>query len=316
MSAVDIYALISGYVGYSGKWKPQNLIRLWMQAVFYCLLLETVFMLFDGSGSLSYKRLLLAVIPVTTGTYWYLTSYVAVFLFIPFMNWGINNLSKGMATQIVLAGTVLGCWDLISAIDIFRLNKKYSAAWLIFLYFTGAYIRKYYSGAKYKVLFRRFCGFGFVIITCAVYISVVILQKVSLNASGDVKKIPLLTSYTSLPILMAAISLLLFFSAIEIKEYSLITFFTPTTFGVYLIHNHPLIARQIMPRLFGEYINCSIPVTIIVYVAGTITIFTVAALIDRIRGYLFSKLMLNELCKKGANVFSSVIHKLISILTD
>ena len=40
---VDCFALISGYVGYGSKFKPANILYLWMETLFYSVLITVVF---------------------------------------------------------------------------------------------------------------------------------------------------------------------------------------------------------------------------------------------------------------------------------
>lgn len=41
--AVNCYALISGYVGLNSKHKYSGIVNLWLQVVFYCVLITAVF---------------------------------------------------------------------------------------------------------------------------------------------------------------------------------------------------------------------------------------------------------------------------------
>ena len=54
-----------------------------------------------------------------------------------------------------------------------------------------------------------------------------------------------------------SVSLLIFFSKLELKQKQkkMITKFAPYTFGVYLIHDHPLIRANLMNNRFAFIIN-------------------------------------------------------------
>lgn len=309
LGAVNIYALISGYVGYGRAWKPGNLIRLWLQAVFYCLVINLLFMFFYGTDVISAKELLASFFPLTGQTWWYLTSYAAVFLLMPVLNMCIEKLSREMAAKAIIGAAVLSWWDLISKKNIFKLEGGYSAIWLVFLYFVGAFIKKYYSDTRYKAVFLKYCGWIYLLTTCTAFVTVILLQKITLHIFGSVKGDRFFYGYTTPTVMLAALALFLYFSAVKIKRTKVITFLAPAAFGVYLIHNHPLMSEYMMPAVFGRYTDRSFPVTILVFLAGSILIFTFAALIDKLRGLLFTKLGIDALCCKCGDFFVGCLKK-------
>ena len=75
--AVDIFALISGYVSYSKeekRTKYSNYLNIWLQVVFYGLLVTGIFNIIKPE--LIHKRdYLLVLFPVTNGLYWYVSAY-------------------------------------------------------------------------------------------------------------------------------------------------------------------------------------------------------------------------------------------------
>ena len=71
LCAVDCYALISGYVGWDRKPRLSGLATLWLKAVAFCLIITA---LFARSHELSHETWLSALLPVTTGQYWFLTA--------------------------------------------------------------------------------------------------------------------------------------------------------------------------------------------------------------------------------------------------
>lgn len=305
-----MYALISGYVGYGRKRRYESIIRLWVETIFYCITINLVFTLFIDRDAVSNEKWLSAFLPVTSQTYWYLTAYVAVFLLIPVLNWTIDKMSKEMAAKVILIGLSLCCWDLVSKKDIFKLSGGYSAIWLIFLYFIGAYVNKHYSELKYKALFSKYCGWIFVAIISGSFVIVLALQKITLEIFGKAKGDRFFVAYTAPTVIIASIILLLYFSSIEIKRKSLIRFAAPATFGVYLIHNHPLVAQYVMPWIFGRYTGDAFLQTMLVFIIGAIAIFAIATFIERVRGFLFEKLGLNGLCRKCGELLECLVEKL------
>lgn len=73
---VDVFALISGFVGYRVeirrlKWK--NFFSQWLIVLFYSMGFMICFSILDGSDFMA-KNILLSATPITSQTYWYFTS--------------------------------------------------------------------------------------------------------------------------------------------------------------------------------------------------------------------------------------------------
>lgn len=102
--AVDCYALISGYVGYSPDKKTQRYSRymdLWLQVVFYGGIITALLKLFNFVD-LGMGGLIAAILPVSFNQYWYFTAYTGVFLLMPYFNQLVFNIDKKMAYKLIL----------------------------------------------------------------------------------------------------------------------------------------------------------------------------------------------------------------------
>lgn len=91
--AVNCYALISGYVGVYSKYRISNLAVLWCRVMFYTVFITVIFKLFFPD-SINSATIISSFFPIISKQYWYFTSYALLFLFIPFLNEGMNRLSK------------------------------------------------------------------------------------------------------------------------------------------------------------------------------------------------------------------------------
>lgn len=91
--AVDVYALISGYVWVYAKYQYRNIIELWIQVVFYTVLITLLFWVFIPD-SVSAMEWIKAIFPVMFNQYWYFSSYAALFLFIPLLNVILEKMEK------------------------------------------------------------------------------------------------------------------------------------------------------------------------------------------------------------------------------
>lgn len=117
--AVNVYALITGYVG--SRLRPARLLRQWLQVVFTGLAATLAASLFAPvDGSLFLKALL----PVSLEEYWYFSAFFGLMLLTPLLNAALNGLSK---RQMGLS--LMGCVFLFSLMlpsnTVLRLNGGY-----------------------------------------------------------------------------------------------------------------------------------------------------------------------------------------------
>ena len=85
-----------------------------------------------------------AVFPITTTEYWYITSYVGMYAFVPFLNSMVEQNEKKKLRFLLCSIFILFC-----CIPRFLIQSPYgllgghSMLWVSILYVAGAYVRKY-----------------------------------------------------------------------------------------------------------------------------------------------------------------------------
>lgn len=94
----------------------------------------------------------------------------------------------------------------------------------------------------------------------------------------------------SFPIILQSLSISLFFTQIKFNKYisNIITFLGPFTFGVYLIHENPIIRRNIIRNIFNEVskdISCN--EVIILTFLKSLKIYLISINIDILRDFFF-----------------------------
>ncbi len=146
--AVNCYALISGYVGYSDRPKPLRLARcieLWLQVVFYSVIITTVYCI-AGVGSVGVSDFADAFLPVTSKQYWYFTAYIGMFFFIPLLNALVRRLNRrALVSLCIMLIAVFSLYDTFASFwkkDPLALVGGHSPLWLGVLYIFGAAMKK------------------------------------------------------------------------------------------------------------------------------------------------------------------------------
>lgn len=291
--AVDVYALISGYVGVYAKYRYRNIIELWLQVFFYTVSITVLFWIFMPS-SVSAIEWINAIFPVMFNQYWYFSSYVALFLFIPLLNIILKKMEKIQLRFCI--GMILlffCCIQTLFFSNVFGTNDGYSAIWLIILYLVGGYIRLYGESKNGKVVLFLV---GYFVMIGFTWLSKLIIENLTLYVLGEVRAGNYLISYKSPFVLMAAVFLLLFFTKIKISPFGekVIRFFAPMSFGIYLIHVHPLIFSYLMKDRFVGYAAFSWIVEILAILGTAICINLICYTIEFMRLQLFRYLHIRQ----------------------
>ena len=118
--AVNIFALISGYVGFCEKEKKYNYsayLVMWLQVVLYGVSSTLIFNIFHPE-IVTKNDLYQMFFPVTNGLYWYFTAYTGLFFLIPVVNAGIRNCPEADLKKLLIVIVVL-----FSAFD--RVAKRF-----------------------------------------------------------------------------------------------------------------------------------------------------------------------------------------------
>ena len=104
--AVDCFAIITGYVMVNKMVKIKNILGLWLQVFFYSIVFTALFFIFMPETKTS-NNLLVAFFPIVGKQWWYMSSYFALFFFIPILNASINNISQ-KTLKIFLVTVLIG----------------------------------------------------------------------------------------------------------------------------------------------------------------------------------------------------------------
>lgn len=301
--AVNCYALISGYVGISSKFKYSSIINLLFSVVFYSLGITLIFGFFMPE-SMNFKNIFSAVFPFASNYYWYFTAYFCMFFFIPFFNYLINTSEYIFSTKLIISVvTVLSVFPTLFQFDLAVTKNGYSALWLSALYLIGAYIKKYGIGNNLKKTELILIYLTCIAVNC---ISKFAIEHIAINIVKEARNSNILISYCSPTVLISSVALLILFSKFRFgnKTNKIISFFAPLSFGVYLIHDSPLIRMHYISNKFAGLTDLNPVIMILAVILSATVIWFVCSLTDKIRLQLFKLLKTDVLSKKIAAAIS------------
>ena len=261
--AVNVYAMISGYVMVNSRRKISRLASLWIEVLFYSVL-STFLLNIISTESVGKIDFVKAFFPVCSQMFWYFTAYFALFWFVPWLNDLVHNLE----------------------FETFR----YTAIWLAILYLVGAGIRIYgFDLFSFKKKFHsNLWFFNMAVLSgCMIFLSKVLLTAATLKLFGREIMTALFYSYLSPFVVMEAVFLLCFFSNVKIERGKWFWIgIGKTTFGIYLIHQTSLFFFVVWP-IIEKYRNASFPIFISAMFGSVVLIFAGCSIIEYIRAKLF-----------------------------
>ena len=281
---VNCFALISGYAGVNSRFRASRPIALWLEVFAYSVGISALFRLF-GIYEFDPAHTLL---PVLSGRWWYVTAYLGMVPFTPFIALLFDKMTKKQASLLVFSLVfVLSVCPTALNRDIFRTSFGYSMLWLTALYIIGAYLKRY---EPFKALRRGWLGV-YALCMLAVFLSKVVIEALG-GENGNY-----FVSFTSLFVLVGSVALLMFFSRISMAEpvRRMTIFLSPMAFGVYLIHVHPCVWNYFMGGRWAFLAEKPAPLLALGVLGSAVAIFLVCAFIDWLRGLLARVLGINKL---------------------
>ncbi len=294
--AVNVYVLISGYFLVEADWKIKRIINLICQVLFYAILIPLVFVLTGLPGKEvilegGIYRWIQYLFPIGTEHYWFVTSYVLLYLFAPLLNAAVKGLSRKQL-QVVICGLLLFfcIGKSFSPVQLVTDRFGYDFGWFLCMYLVAAYLRlhgeRLLSGKRWAWLI--YIGSTFVVF--AFVAGIYYINKVT---GGLVYYFTVPFHYNFILVLTASIALFVAFSSVKVPEKAARIVYTisPYTFGVYLFHEHIDIRMEWtgwMEKLFGPAKGYGIAGFLLHLLGSVLIIYGIGILIDWIRSRIFS----------------------------
>ncbi len=276
--AVDIFALVSGYVSFSEEAKKTRLsswILLWLETAFYGVAVTLAFCAFTR-GEVPLSRARGMYLPLRNYLYWYFTAYTGLFVIKPLLDAGVRACPEKTARRVFIA--VICAFSLYEAYrPQFKLSGGYSFAWITLLYLTGAVMRKSGIGARLRPL--------------TALAGIVLLSAFNWGWSFFSPLLPAALresdplSYVSPTVLLTAVCFVMLFAKMRIGKgmRALIRFAAPGAFAVYLLNTHPLVWSMVLQNRFTALAEGSAWRMLAVVLCFSVAFTVAALLVDKLR---------------------------------
>lgn len=308
---INCFVISSGFLLYSGNDffpKLKNTISLYFTVLFYsvfiCLGLSFLFP--ERIGNIDIVK---SFFPISTGQYWFFSSYFGMILVSPIINQFVYNANRFMLYICVL---VIGVFSVISTLfDPFIFYDGYCFVWFALLYLVGAIIKK--EDLPNKISRKTALVFiissiliPWIIKIISLYVDFQI-RSIHISLFGDI----LLLSHCSPLFLLAAIGWFSIFYKLKTSKRAnkIILFFASSISGVYMIHDNVFFRKLIFSNLFLFINNCSPLLILLIIPSCVIIICILCTLVDKVRALIFRLLHVERLSAKIEVLIKTSIKK-------
>lgn len=276
IGAVNTFVLISGWFGI--KYKTKGLCNFLFQCLFFSLIITLPFIL-SGKIELNKTNLLSSVL-LYKNAYWFVWSYLILYIISPMLNSFIENSDKHTYRNVLISLFIVQ-----TVVSVFTRLGIYNTGYHP-LSFIALYMLARYTNV-YRCIPTKYTAMGGFL---ACVITNTLLGFLPAYLMGEDSVFTDLTlSYTNPLNIAGALFLLLFFVQIELKS-KIINYISVSCFSVYLLHTHFCLWNYyslITKSIYNNYSGFEYYITIILFMTS---VFIAAIIIDKIRIICFDYL--------------------------
>jgi len=270
---VSTFIMITGYFLVNKSFSGKKIIRLYLQVFFYavslCLIIKAVFLHRIDGADLRY-----ALMPFSNNIYWFATSYLTLYLLVPFLNRFIHAMPKKV--HFTLICLCVGLWTVWYVISL--KNPNYTDfLWLILLYMIGAYIRLYPPQHFIKPLVNLFYIIVLFLLAC------LNLYVLNIGSTQYYSNAAYFHNLDNFYIFFISLFLFLIFINLRIPDSKLINAVASASLGVYLIQENPWVRPVLWTYIFRGADYQESPYLILYALGAVLLVFSISVIIDLIR---------------------------------
>lgn len=296
---INLFALSTGFLCYGKKNRVSRLLQLWIQVVFWSVFANIIPAIYKKDFSILLETPFVRLFVISFCTYWYFVAYFALFFFIPILNSAIDKISEKQFWKLLaIFSVLLGILPFLFNNDLFKLDKGYSFAWLMFLYLVGAGIRKFDINNRIKVSVSLITS----VILFILQSFVTYFCKTTKATFFEVDYSEVYCHYNFIVVALLSVMLFVLVSKIKVKSIKLtkvLTLFSSVAFSVYLIQCNRSVWNEFFESKKFAFIGNFSPIISVLAAIGTsFAIYLAFSILGIIQNKLFKLCRINILCDK------------------
>ena len=290
--AVGIFVMISGYFlvnsSINGKKSFKKILMLVVQVYLYSIIIYFVAVHFKWVNPKSTIVLQQTFLPLFYNSCWFVSEYILLYLVYPYINVALHNITRQQYRNLIIIIAIT--FTLVpTLIPNFGSYGWYGQLVVFILYYLiGGYIRLY--GTKHECLLGTFLTIAGAALMAVVIFYYDYMGATTHNQQFYHNSFINITGQFSPSIVLMATGIILLFKNMHLGHNRLINTIAATTFGVYLIHDNPIMEQMIwlkwlkMPALLVPNVKHYLITAVIVCPL----IFIICSLIDYVRILIFN----------------------------
>lgn len=249
--SINCFVLASAYMFYEEEFSPKRIIGMLLQVFIYSVIIFCVTN-YCGLSKPSPSLVLNSFLPFSTGRYWFATLFIAMYLFSPFLNIAIKNMTKEQHQACIAVSLIL--FSVVPSIfvlsDAWNAAQGRSLVWFVTLYIIAAYYKRFpmKAGKTDRQIYLTIYLLCILLTTAALcflpYVLNVIFGKNSYFRS--------IYEYNSVLTCTSSICIFIYLMQIPIKavSYNLLHKISFSVFGTYLLIDNPALRMLLWNEIY------------------------------------------------------------------
>lgn len=251
---VNLFVLISAFfLADNNKFKVKKILYILIEMIVFSLIISVIFLILN-KASFSLAVIKSIAFPFGSSTWWFMTSYILLYILSPFLNLGIKAMSKKMHFIFMILFIVI--WSFLPTF----LSLQYGFSkfgWFLTLHLIAAYFKKYNVSIKIKPLLGILLSAGIFVFWFLISFGFNLLFN-----SGNYLVWFDLKDLNNFVQVSATLILFLSFKNLHIKSNNAINVIASTTLAIYLFHDHSNVRDFLWITLFKNNTYSTSPVLI------------------------------------------------------
>ncbi len=308
IALICFVAISSWFLG-NAKFKFDRFLKVWLEVMFYNFIVTMIAYYLQGdNGDVGAGQIIGTFFPILGNAHGFASTYLFFYLLTPFLRIIKDHLNRNQNIYlIVILLIVTSCSSIISYFTDFKQSNNSVILLFCTIFFICNYLRNYCLPTKNSKQVKKI---SFVIsLVCIIFkygISFVIRLKLyPLIMTPFIEVMDIITGNEyGIVNIISGISIVVFFSTINIPNNRVINYLATSTLAIILIHDNHYLRFMFWEKFVNTrvWMNFSFPIFLLIYLAVIICIFLISYLTEFIRKQIEKPIMGNKgvisLCKR------------------
>ena len=296
---VNLFVLISSYFLIESKFSFNKLKKLFITVTFYSISIYLIFLIFNFE-LLNIKNIIESCLPVFYNFWWFVTSYILLYLFIDYLNLFIKCLSRKKLEYLILL--LIFIQSILPNIFFMIMLRNVELTWFILLYLIGSYIRLYLKEYNLDNFFIKNSLLLGIIIYLLSFLSGITFDYLGQFFSIFIGKHYYFATLYSPTMLFCSIFVFIGFLKLKVNYNFITNYIGASTFIIYLIHDNKFVRNFLWIEFLKNYTYYNSKFLIIHSFLAITIVFAICSII----GIFYNKYIENILIEKVDNILKFI----------